>query len=60
MRTYRRLVDLGALTLAGLAATIIVGGAWEAVAAAFTISVGAGFALTFVALLVAGERARTT
>jgi hypothetical protein len=46
----------GALTLIGMAATIIVQGGWQAAAAAFAIAGGGGFALTFAALRAASER----
>jgi hypothetical protein len=59
MRAYRRLMIFGALTLIGLAATIIVQGGWQAAAAAFAIANGGGFALTFVALCAASERPRS-
>jgi hypothetical protein len=47
---------LGALTLAGMAATLIVQGGWQAIAAAFAIAAGGGFALTFMALRASSER----
>jgi hypothetical protein len=59
MRAYRRLMIFGALTLIGLAATIIVQGGWQAAAAALAIAGGGGFALTFVALRAASERPRS-
>jgi hypothetical protein len=59
MRAYRRFMIFGALTLIGMAATIMVQGGWQAVSAAFAIFNGAGFALTFVALRAASERPRS-
>jgi hypothetical protein len=54
-----RLRVFGALTLIGMAATIVVQGGWEAGAAAFAIAGGVGFALTFAALQAVGERPRS-
>jgi hypothetical protein len=54
-----RLKVFGALVLIGMATTIIVQGGWQAIAAAFAIFNGAGFALTFAALQAAGERPRS-
>jgi hypothetical protein len=51
-----RLKIFGALTLVGMAATIVVQGGWQAAAAAFAIFNGVGFALTFAAIRAASER----
>jgi hypothetical protein len=59
MRAYRRFMSFGVLALIGLGATLIVQGGWQAVAAGFAIFNGGGFALTFVALGMAGERPRS-
>jgi hypothetical protein len=59
MRAYKRLLVFGALTLIGMAATIIVQGGWQAAAAAFAIFTGGGFTLTFAALRAASERPRS-
>lgn len=56
MRAFRRFRIFGALTLIGLAATIMVQGGWQAAAAAFAMFNGAGFAVTFAALGAASER----
>jgi hypothetical protein len=54
-----RLKVFGALTLIGMAATIIVQGGWQAAGAAFAIAAGVGFALTFAVIRAAGERPRS-
>jgi hypothetical protein len=56
MRAFIQLSILGALTLIGSAATLLIQGGWQAAAAAFAIFNGAGFTLTFVAIGVASER----
>jgi hypothetical protein len=59
MRAFRRGVILGALTLIGMAATIIVQGGWQAAAAALAIFAGSGFALVIVRICAASERPRS-
>jgi hypothetical protein len=56
MRAIRGLTILGALTLAGMAATLVVHGGWQAIAATVAIAAGVGFALTFLALRASSER----
>jgi hypothetical protein len=56
MRAIRLLTVLGALTLAGMAATLVVHGGWQAIAAAVAIGGGVGFAVTFLALRASSER----
>lgn len=55
MQAYRTLLTLGALTLAGLVATMVVRGGLQAIAAAIAVLAGAGFALTF-AMISGGPR----
>ena len=59
MRAYKRLLIFGALTLIGMATTIIVQGGWQAASAAFAIAAGVGFALTFATIGAASERPRS-
>lgn len=56
MSAFKIVVTFGALTLAGLGATLIVQGGWQAAAAAFAILDGVGFALTFAVLGARSER----
>jgi hypothetical protein len=60
MRTYSLFLfsTLGALTLIGLAATMLVQGGWQAVAAGFAVFNGVGFALTFAGIRAVSDRPR--
>ena len=58
MRAYTLFSTLGVLTLIGLAATMLVQGGWQAVAAGFAIFTGVGFALTFVVIRTVSDRPR--
>ena len=58
MRAYTLFSTLGVLTLIGLAATMLVQGGWQAVAAGFAIFNGVGFALTFVMIRTVSDRPR--
>ena len=49
----------GALGLGGLAATMLVHGGWQSVAAAFAIFQGLVFAVTFISIRAAAERSRS-
>jgi hypothetical protein len=58
MRAYTLFSTLGVLTLIGLAATMLVQGGWQAVAAGFATFSGVGFALTFVVIRAVIDRPR--
>jgi hypothetical protein len=58
MRAYTLFLTLGALTLIGLAATMLVQGGWQAVAAGFATFNGVGFALTFAVIRAMSDRPR--
>lgn len=56
MRTYVVFCLSGLLTLLALAAIMVLKGGWEAADAGLMVAAGMVFGLSFIALLVAGER----
>jgi hypothetical protein len=56
MRTFVRLLVSGALGLLAFGATTIVHGGWQAALAALAMFAGGAFLLSFISLLMAGER----
>jgi hypothetical protein len=56
MRTFVRLLVSGGLGSLALGATTIVHGGWQAALAALAIFAGGVFLLSFISLLMAGER----
>jgi hypothetical protein len=57
---YRTFLGGAVLTVAALAALLIVSGGWQPVGAAVAILGGLVFGLSFIALAAAGERPRST
>jgi hypothetical protein len=55
MRTYVAFLVSAGLTIAALAAVILLHGGWEAGAAALALMAGLAFLVTLIALLTVGE-----